>query len=826
MKNKILLLIMMLMMAWTGATAQNVISYDSPKDYIIGGLTVSGTKFLNKQALIQISGLKVGQKVSIPGDAITRSIEKLWRQGLFSDVSIGITSITPDGQVFLDIKLEERPKLNKVTYKGIRKGEKDDLDGKVNLISGTKITDHALSKTRNIIMEHYYEKGFYNVEVRTMEVPDTNLQNCSNLIINVDKGKKVKILNITPEGDSVFTDAKVRKGLKNTKQKRWYGMFKPSKFVRSKFEEDKQNLIKKYNKQGYRDARIISDSVYRINDQLVGVDISLYEGRRYYFRNITWVGNEKYGADTLSKCLDIKKGEYYDQNRLDERINSDKDAVSNIYMDDGYLFFRTVPREVTVENDSVDVEIMVFEGPQANIDRIIITGNTRTNDRVPRREIYTVPGELFSKSDIIGSVRELAQLGNFEPEKLVPTPIPDYVNKEVDIEYALTEKGSDMFELSAGWGGGYFVGRLGVTFNNFSTHNFFDKSSWHPLPQGDGQKLSLSFQSNGKYYQTYSVSFMEPWLGGRKRNSLTVSFYYTDVNYAKYYSTSEYYKNLYSSSMDYRMQVWGAAVGLGRRLSWPDHYFSLYNEMSFKRYKLKNYAYFDGFSANGTANEVALKIVFARDNIDAPIYSRRGSSFSLSAELTPPYSHMNNKNYKTIDPDLKWQWVEYHKYGFEAKNFTQLVGNLVFHTKLEYGFSAYYTRDLGYSPFQGYTMGGDGMNYYSYGKDVIGLRGYDSEAISADGNVYAKYAAEIRYPAILSESATIYGIGFLEAGNCWKEIHDFRPFDVYRTAGVGVRVFLPMLGMLGLDWGWGFDTPPGESKPSGSKLQFTLGQNF
>lgn len=826
MKNKILLLIMMLLMAWQGAEAQTVVNYDSPKDYIIEGITVSGIKYLNKQAIIQISGLKVGQKVAIPGDQITRSVEKLWRQGLFSDVSIGITSTTPDGKVYLDIKLEERPKLNKVTYKGIRKGEKEDLDNKINMIPGTKITDHALSKTRNIIMQHYYEKGYYNVDVRTVEVPDTNLQNVSNLIINVDKGKKVKILNITPIGDSAFTDAKVRKGLKNTKQKRWYGMFKPSKFVRSKFEEDKQTLIKKYNKHGYRDARIISDSVYRIDEKLVGVDIKLYEGRQYYFRNITWIGNEKYGTDVLQRSLDIKKGELYDQNRLDERINTDKDAVSNIYMDDGYLFFRTVPREVAVVNDSVDVEIMVFEGPQAHIDRIIITGNTRTNDRVPRRELYTLPGELFSKSDIIASVRELAQLGNFEPEKLIPNPVPDYVNKEVDIEYPLVEKGSDMFELSAGWGGGYFVGRLGVTFNNFSTHNFFDKSSWHPLPQGDGQKLSLSFQSNGKYYQTYSVSFVEPWLGGRKRNSLTVSFYYTDVNYGKYYSSYSRYNYNYNSGMDYRMQVWGAAVGLGRRLTWPDNYFQLYNEVAFKRYKLKNYQYFDGFSANGTANEFALKVVFSRNNIDAPIYSRRGSSFSISAELTPPYSRMNNKNYKTIDPDYKWQWVEYHKYGFEAKNFTPLIGDLVFHTKLEYGFCAYYTRDLGYSPFQGYTMGGDGMNYYSYGKDVIGLRGYDSETISADGNVYAKYALELRYPAILSESATIYGIAFLEGGNCWKELYQFQPFNVYRTAGLGVRVFLPMLGMLGLDWGWGFDTPPGDTKRSGSKLQFTLGQSF
>ncbi|MBR4266315.1 MAG: outer membrane protein assembly factor BamA [Bacteroidales bacterium] len=814
MKSRLLLLLLMIFFAAGSTFAQVAVNYDSPKEYTIGGITVSGVKYLNKQALIQISGLKVGQKIKVPGDEITRSIEKLWKQGLFADVSIGVTNVTPDGLVFLDIKLEERAKLNKVTYKGIRSGEKEDLNEKVKLVPGTKVTEHVITNTKNIITQHYYDKGFYNVEVRIVEVEDTMMQNVENLVINVDKGHKVKIREIIPEGNEQFSDRQVRKYLKQTKQKRWYGMFKPSKFIRSKFEEDKETLIKKYNAHGFRDAQVLGDSVYKIDEKLVGVKIKVYEGKQYYFRNITWVGNEKYGTDLLQRRLDVKKGDLYDQNRLDERLNSDQDAVSNIYMDDGYLFFRAIPKEVAVINDSVDVEIMVFEGPQAYIDRIIINGNNRTNDHVARRELYTLPGELFSKSDVIGSVRELAQLGNFEPEKLMPNPIPNYANSTVDIEYPLTEKSNDMFEISAGWGGGYFVGRLGVSFNNFSTKNFFDKKSWHPLPQGDGQRLSLSFQSNGKYYQTYSVSFQEPWLGGRRRNAFSVAFYYTDVNYLDY----AYY--------NYRMQVWGGSVGLGRRLSWPDNYFQIYSELFYKRYKLKNYQYFEGFSSNGTANETGIKIIFSRNNIDAPIYSRRGSSFALTFELTPPYSLFNNKDYKTISDELKWEWVEYHKYGFEAKNFTQLVGDLVLHTKVQFGMSCYYNKDLGYSPFQGFTMGGDGMNYYTYGKDVIGLRGYESEAISSGGNVYAKYALELRYPAILSESASIYGIGFLEGGNCWNKINQFKPFDVYRAAGVGVRVYLPMLGMLGLDWGWGFDCVPGSTKPSGSQLQFTMGQNF
>ncbi|MCQ2975023.1 MAG: outer membrane protein assembly factor BamA [Bacteroidales bacterium] len=815
MKSKLLIILFLVIACFSSVQAQNNINNMSPKDYTIGGVTVSGVKFLNKQALVQISGLKVGKKIKIPGDEIARSIEKLWKQGLFSDVSISITSITPDDQVFLDIKLEERPKLSKVEIKGIRKGEIDDIKEKIKLVPGTKVTEHVITNTKNIIEKHFYEKGYYNVDVRITQNVDTMMQNVVRLIVNVDKGNKVKIKEIIPEGNVNFSDKKVRQGLKQTKQKRWYGMFKPSKFIRTKFEEDKETLIKKFNEFGYRDAQVLGDSVYKIDDKTVGVKIKVEEGKQYYFRSITWVGNTKYPSDKLQRNLDIKKGDLYDQNRLDDRLNNDQDAVGNLYLDDGYLFYRSIPREISVINDSIDVEIIISEGPQAHIDRIGISGNTRTNDHVARRELYTIPGELFSRTDIINSVRELAQLGNFEPEKLVPNVEPDANNSTVDINYSLTEKSNDQFELSAGWGGGSFVGRLGVTFNNFSTKNFFDKSSWRPLPGGDGQKLSLAFQSNGKYYQTYSLSFVEPWLGGRRRNSLTVSFYYTDVNYLNY---SSYY--------NYRMQVIGGAVGFGRRLSWPDNYFQLYEELEYKRYKLNNYPYFEGFDADGIANEVALKTVFSRNSIDAPIYSRRGSSFSLSLEITPPYSKFNNKDYRSLSDSVKWEWVEYHKWGFEAKTFTPLTKDLVLHTKIEAGISGFFTRDLGYSPFQGFTMGGDGMNYYTYGKDVVGLRGYDSESISDGGNAYVKYAVEIRYPITLSESASIYALGFAEGGNCWKEINQLKPFDVYRSAGLGVRIFMPMLGMLGLDWGWGFDTVPGENKPSGSKFQFTMGQNF
>jgi len=807
MKIKLLLLLLLISSV---TRAQKFVDYENPKEYQIGNITISGVKYLNHSALIQLSGIVPGQKIKIPGDEITRAIEKLWKQGLFSDVKISIVKI--DGDVIvLDIYLQERPKLAKVFYKGIRKTEEDDLNDKINLVPGTKVTEHVIMKTSNIIKDYFAEKGFYNADVRIVAIDDSLLQNVVNLNINVDKQNKVKINEIIIEGNSHFPEKKIKRYLKETKIKRWYGLFKPSKYIAEKFTEDKKLLIDKYNENGYRDARILADSIYPFSDGLLNIYIKIEEGKQYYFRNITWVGNTKYATTQLNKSLDIKKGDLYDQNRLDKRLSSDQDATGNLYLDDGYLFFRSIPREVQIVNDSVDIEIMIYEGPQANIDRVIINGNTRTNEHVARREVYTLPGELFSKSDIIRSVRELAQLGNFDPEKLMPVPTPNYEEGTVNIEYPVVEKSNDMFELSGGWGANMFVGRLGLRFNNFSTRNLFDKKSWQPLPTGDGQQLSISFQSNGKYYQYYNLSFVEPWLGGKKPNSLTVSLYHNLMGYG----TS-------------KMKVYGAAVGLGKRLQWPDNYFSLYNEINYQNYQMTNYTRFEGFDPNGVANNINFKTVFSRNSVDNPIYSRRGSSFTLTMQLTPPYSTLAKKDVSQIADSLRWKWVEYHKWTFKSTTFNPIVGDLVFHTKVEFGIVGFYNKILGYPPFEGFSLGGDGMGYYTFGKDIVGLRGYENETLtpSEGGNVYSKYTMEVRYPLTLSESAQIYALTFVEAGNAWNRLDQFNPFKMYRSAGIGARVFLPMLGMLGIDWGYGFDPLPGQSEVSGGQFHFLLGQQF
>lgn len=808
MKGKLLILLLFIS---CNLFAQTTVNYDDPKEYILGGVSISGIKFLNHNALIQLSGLSIGQKIKIPGEDVTHAIEKLWRQGLFSDVKIRIVKIEGKN-VFLDIYLQERPKLSKVYFKGIRKSEKDDLRDKTSLIAGTKVTKHVIMKAKNVIKNYYAEKGFYNTDVIIIQKADTLLQNVVNLHINIDKREKVKIKEIIIEGNTAFSDKKVKRYLKETKIKRWYGLFKPSKYIEDKFKEDKKNLITKYNKFGYRNARILDDSVYLVdNNTMLNLYLKVHEGKQFYFRNITWVGNTKYSTRLLSKALDINKGDLYDQNKLDERLTTAQDAVSNIYLDDGYLFFRAIPKEVLIENDSIDIEIMIVEGPQATIDRVIISGNTRTNDHVIRRETrYTPPGQLFSKSGIIRVVRELAQLGNFDAEKLAPNPVPDPMAGTVNIQYPVIERSSDMFELSGGWGANMFVGRVGLKFNNFSTKNIFDKQAWQPLPVGDGQQLSISIQSNGKYYQYYNVSFVEPWLGGKKPNSLSLSLY---MNKGRtYYSVGEY-------------KVYGASLGLGRRLKWPDDYFQLYNEFSYQYYQ--NYA---GILA-GT-NNITFKTVFSRNSVDYPIYPRRGSNYSITMQLTPPYSAINDNILEDLEKN-KYRWMEYHKWLFKAQNFYPIYKDFVLHTKIEYGFVGYYNREIGYPPLEGFSVGGDGMGYYTFGKDIIGLRGYENGTLTPkdangqdNGNLYSKYTFELRYPLTLSESAQIYAMTFIEAGNAWSNLEQFNPFKMYRSAGIGVRVFLPMLGMLGIDWGYGFDPLSGSSTPSGGQFHFTMGQQF
>ncbi len=817
MLKKISFLLILISILKTGFS-QEQINYENPQEYEIAELKVSGIKYLDKSTLVQISGLQEGQKIMIPGDEITNAVKKFWEQKMFSDVSIRATKIE-DGKIWLEVYLQERPRVSGVFYFGIKNSDKEELNTKLNLAKGKQINDDILVNSENIIKNYFSEKGFSRTSVLINQKTDTAFQNAVILNIYINKHKKTKIDNINLENVTVFTQLKFkRKLLKETKEKRFYGLFKPSKYIKTKYTEDKLKIIEEYNKLGYRDARIVRDSVFDGKEGNVNISINMYEGKQYFFRNISWIGNTIYPTEILNANLKIKKGDVYDELKLSDRLNMDEDAVGNLYMDNGYLFFNVTPVETKIEGDSVDIQLVMYEGQKARINNVIITGNDRTNDVVIRRELRTLPGELFSKSDIIRSVREIANLGHFDPENIIPTPIPNPSDGSVDIQYALVERGNDRVEISGGWGQGMLVGSLGLSFNNFSIQNFFDKDSWRPLPTGDGQQLSLRAQTNGSRYQYYSVSFTEPWLGGRKPNSLSVSLYYNlQSNYADK-----------ASDLRADAKILGTSVGLGRRLKWPDDFFTLYNAFGYQQYNLNDWAVFRNIS-NGIYNNFTFSSVFGRNSVDNPLYARSGSSFSLGIELTPPYSLLNKKDYTNLDAQDKYHWIEYHKWTFKSSWFTKVVGDLVLNTRADFGYLGFYNKEIGYSPLGGYSLGGDGMGYYSYGTDVIGLRGYKNGTLtpSEGGNMYVKYSLEMRYPVVLSQAATIYGLVFVEGGNAWSEFRQFNPFNIYRSAGAGVRIFLPMLGLIGLDWGYGFDNVPGEAAGAhGGEIHFVMGQQF
>ncbi len=812
---RIAVLTILILTVYLKLSAQN--DYENPKTYTIAGIDVDGAKNLNKSVLINVSKLELGEKVQVPGDKITDAVRRLWEQDMFSDVQIIPAKIEED-KIYLTIKLKEQARLSELSFTGTRKTEEDDLREKLPLKRGGQVTENIIKHSENIIREHYNEKGFANAKVKIIRKVDTLFVNAEKLNVFVDKGKKTRITEINIDGNNVFSAIKIkRKMLKETKERRWWGLFKPSKYIVSKYKDDKKNLIAEMNKQGYRDAKIIEDSVYRISKNRVKIYIKVDEGPRYFFRNINWVGNKIYKTELLKKRLQIEKGDVYNTERLTERLNVAEDAVGNLYMDNGHLFFHVTPVVTAIENDSVDVSLQLYEGPKARINRVIIKGNDRTNDHVIRRELRTLPGELFSKRDIIRSIRELAQLGHFDPEQIIPTPIPKPEDGTVDIEYNLVERGNDRFEISAGWGQNTIVGSLGVSFNNFSIHNLFSKDAWQPLPTGDGQQFSVRIQTNGRPYQFYSVSFVEPWLGGKKPNSLSVSLFHN-------IQTNGYAQK---SSLRRDVKITGVVVGLGRRLKVPDDFFTLTHQLGYQRYELNNWGYFQNIK-NGVYNKLSLTTTLGRNSLDNPLYTRRGSAFSLSLELTPPYSLFNKKSYEDISNQDKFRWIEYHKWIFKAQWFSQLVGDLVLHTKTEFGILGYYNKKIGYSPLGGFSLGGDGMGYYSYGTDIIGLRGYKNGTLTPKegGNIYTKYTMELRYPVILKESATIYGMVYGEAGKSWTKFDDFNPFDMHRSLGVGVRIFLPMLGMLGFDWAYGFDKIIGGQKPSGGQIHFTMGQQF
>lgn len=811
---------------------QEIVDYLSAEDYIIGGVTVTGVKFLDTNALIGISGLRIGQEVTIPGDAITTAVQKLWQQGLFSDVRISISKVVSDS-VFLDIALQERPRISSVKYNGMRASETTDLVKKLNLPVGSQVTAYLLNTAKKIIKDHFIEKGFLNIQVDFIQKEDPDQPNNIILTINVDKKGKVKIGEITFVGNEFFEASKLRKKMKGTKKKN-LNFFRASKYISEKFTEDKDKLYIFYNDNGFKDFTILSDSLYTISEDRIGLLIRIDEGKQYFLRNVDWVGNSVYRKQDLEKTFNIKKGTIYNQSLIDDRLNGSagaQDAVSSLYQDNGYLFSRLTPVEAKVDKDSIDLEIRIYEGDQAYLNNVIIAGNTRTNEHIARRELYTLPGDLFSKDKIMRSIRQLGVLGHFDPEKINPTPLPDITNGTVDLLYKLEEKANDQFEVSGGWGAGMLVGTVGVRFNNFAMRNFFNLKEWRPYPSGDGQSLSLRVQSNGRIYQSYNISFVEPWLGGKNPNSFSVSMYRSLMTNGKRKGEED----IQSMIID------GATIGLGKRLVWPDDYFALYGELSYQRYNLTNYKVYSFLFQNGSSNLLSLTTKLTRFSTSPNlIYPRSGSSFTLSLQATPPYSLISGRNMTNVSDEIKYKWIEFHKWTFKADYYYPISKNdkMVLNTRFAFGYLGHYNKAIGPSPFENFYVGGSGMNGYSfYGREIIAQRGYldgsltpnDPVKGSPSGNVYSKITFELRYPISLNPQATIFGVAFLESGRAWYRLKEYNPFKMNRAAGIGLRANLPMFGLLGIDWGYGFDmVPESASYPNANKgqFQFTMGQQF
>lgn len=811
---------------------ESIVDFMTSNDYIIGGVTVTGIRFLDTNALIGISGFRLGQEITIPGEAVTNAVRKLWQQGLFSDVRLTISKIQSD-TVFLDIYLQERPRISSVKLNGLKKSETQDMMEKINLPVGSQLTSYVMNNAQKTIKDFFVEKGFLNTEVNFIQKDDPDQPNNIILSINVDKKQKVKIGKITFVGNENFDSKRLRRTLKNTKVKN-INFFRASKYIGEKYDEDKDKLTTFYNDNGFKDFTILSDSLYPISEDRVGLLIKIDEGNQYFLRNVDWVGNSVYKKETLEKVFNVKKGSVYNQSLISDRLNATagaQDAVNSLYMDYGYLFSRLTPVESKVVGDSIDLEVRIFEGDQAYINNVFITGNTRTNEHVARRELYTLPGDLFSKDKILRSIRQLGVLGHFDPEKINPTPISDPINGTVDLLYKLEEKANDQFEVSGGWGAGMLVGTVGVRFNNFAMRNFFNLKDWRPYPSGDGQSLSIRAQSNGRIYQSYNISFVEPWLGGKNPNSFSVSLFRSMMTDGK--KKGEEGRQ--------SMLIDGASIGLGKRLSWPDDYFSIYGEINYQKYILDNYSQYSFLFANGSSNLISLTGKLTRFSTSPNlIYPRSGSQFILSLQVTPPYSFLSGRNMKNAPDEIKYRWIEFHKWTFKSDYYFPLTPNdkLVLNARFAFGYLGFYNKDIGPSPFEAYSIGGDGMTGYSlYGREVIALRGYTNNSLTptdpvrhvSSGNVYSKITFELRYPISLNPQATIYGLAFLESGRAWYQLSEYNPFRMPRSAGIGLRANLPMFGLLGVDWGYGFDQVPEPANfPSANKSQFhfVIGQQF
>ena len=842
---------------WAQQSGADVtVDYNNPKKYIVGGVKLEGNEHFSPEQILQLTGLQEGMEVTVPSEEMTNIVKRLWGQRFFDDVSVVIDSLAPTRDTaFFKIAIIERPRVSRWTFSGVKSGEEKELLERLNFRRGGEFSDYVAKTSTDIIKRYYKEKGFYNVKVDVNTKRDSVIKSAIRVQFAVDKGQKVKIKKITFNGVENVKESKLVRSMKKTRDARLQNFFSSKKFQEKEYENDKRALLTAFNEAGYRDARIVKDTMYYIEPNRLQIDFEIDEGKRYYFRDITWTGNSIYSSENLNEVLKIGKGDVYDMVTMQKRLfgggkQSEYD-VTKLYRDNGYLFFNIQPVEMNVEGDSVDVEMRISEGKPATLNNIVINGNDLTNERVIRRQVFTRPGYLFSQSDFERSIREIASMGQFDPEAIMGeggySVIPNQMNNTVDLVYNVTEKPSSQLELSGGWGGNTFVATVGVSFNNFSTRRFFDKSAWRPVPLGDAQNLSVRFQTNGTYYTSLSASFSEPWLFGKKPTSLNMSLYYTRQ------TNSYIYYNILNN--DEYMEVYGFAAGLGKRLKWPDNYFVLYNQLSWQTYRLQNWAYQFLFNT-GISHNLSYTLSLSRNSTDQQIYPRTGSDFSVSLQLTPPYSLLRKKDYGLLDEDGnptevdswkkidynyqssqdRYKWIEYHKWSFKGAIYSKLVGDLVLMARAQFGYLGYYNRNWGYSPFEGFRVGGDGMSGYdTYGSEIVSLRGYENYSLTPQamssynstgnyyaGNVYDKFTVELRYPVILQPQSTIYALLFLEGGNCWSDIRDFNPFQIKRSAGVGVRIFLPMIGLLGVDWGWGFDDPVN----GGSQFHFVIGQQF
>lgn len=805
------------------------LDYFNPKEYVIGGTTLSGAKYAEKDVIITLSGLITGQTITLPGEATSTAIKNLWAQGLFDDIKLDITKIEGDS-VFFDIEVVERPRLASFEINGVSKSQKTDILEKIGEKSGKAIiNDNLYNSTTATIKKFLLEKGYFFTSVDYKTKPDPSMENGVVLQVFIEKGRKVKVHEINFTGNKDFSSAKLRKFLKKTKQQAFYKVFGSGKFNKEKYEEDKLKLIAKMQDNGYRDAVILKDSVYQYSEKAVGIKIDVYEGPKYYFGNITWVGNAKYDTQTLERVLGIEKGEVFSEEKLEKKLrgSANGDDVSSVYLDDGYLTFQVDPVQTKIHNDTVELEMRIYEGPQYTNNRITVKGNTITNDRVVLRELRTKPGEKFSKAALIRTVREIGALGNFDESKTNPVPKPNPADGTVDIEYTVEEKPSDQIELSGGFGGGNIIGTLGLTFNNFSLKNLFNLDAYKPLPKGDGQKLSLRGQTNGKYYQSYSFSFSEPWLGGKKPISFGVSAFTSLQSNGASVTDSRFQK----------IRLNGVTVSLGRRLNFPDNYFQLSYSINAQQYILNNYPGY--LFSSGTSYNFNLTQELSRDSRNHQIFPTEGSYFRFTIQATPPYSLINKLNYSTASDKDRYKFTEYHKWKFESQWFQKLAGKLVVKAQAQFGFLGLYNREVGQSAFERFKLGGDGMQGFDFlqGSELIAMRGYANNTVipvganptiaqNSGSPIFTKYVMELRYPVIASQQATAFVVAFAEAGNTWNKFSDFNPFNVRRSVGLGAKIFLPIFGLLGIDYGYGFDKIPGLPDANKGQFHFSIAQQL